>query len=122
MPILSPLETGPFILLQATPAGKNCIPWTRTAAETLSGVLDSTGPGREQYLINSLMEEAIAGSSQLEGAATSRQVAKQMLCSRRKPRKRDERMIVTSYLTMKAVRSAQQKNPSPRISSCACIP
>ncbi len=84
----------------------------KTAAETFSGVLDSTGPGREQYLINSLMEEAIA-SSQLEGAATSRQVAKQMLCSRRKPRNRDERMIVNSYLTMKAVRSLTKEPLTP---------
>ena len=84
----------------------------KTAPETLSGSLDSTGSGREQYLINSLMEEAIA-SSQLEGAATSRQVAKQMLCSRRKPWNLDERMIVNSYLTMKAVRSLTKEPITP---------
>jgi Fic family protein len=76
----------------------------KTAPETLSSILDSTGTGREQYLVNSLMEEAIA-TSQLDGAATTRQVAKQMLRERRKPRNRDERMIVNSYLTMKEVRS-----------------
>lgn len=75
----------------------------KTAADTLSGILDPTGPGREQYLVNSLMEEAIA-SGQLDGAATTRQVAKQMLRERRKPRNRDERMIVNSYLTMKEIR------------------
>ena len=58
------------------------------------------------------MEEAIA-SSQLEGAATSRQVAQQMLCSRRKPRNRNERMIVNSYLTMKAVRSLTKEPLTP---------
>lgn len=48
------------------------------------------------------MEEAIA-SSQIEGAATTRRVAKQMLREDRRPRNRDEQMIVTTYLTMKTV-------------------
>ena len=54
---------------------------------------------KQRYLISSLMEEAIA-SSQLEGAATTRKVAKQMLESNRKPRNSSEQMIVNNYAAM----------------------
>ena len=54
---------------------------------------------RDRYLVRSLMEEAIT-SSQLEGAATTREVAKKMLAEGRKPRDRSERMIVNNYTTM----------------------
>src|ERR1700754_1485384 len=47
---------------------------------------------QQQYLVNSLMEEAIR-SSQLEGATTSRRVAKDLLVTGRSPRDRSERMI-----------------------------
>ncbi len=55
--------------------------------------------GKQQYLINSLMEEAIA-SSQLEGAATTRPVAKKMLREGKKPRNQSERMILNNYRTI----------------------
>ena len=42
---------------------------------------------RRRYLVSSLFEEAIA-SSQLEGASSTRQVAKEMLRSGREPRDR----------------------------------
>ena len=51
---------------------------------------------RNRYLVSSLIEEAIT-SSQLEGASTTRRVAKQMLESGRQPRDRDERMILNNY-------------------------
>lgn len=54
---------------------------------------------RDRYVVRSLMEEAIT-SSQLEGAATTREVAKKMLAEGRKPRDRSERMIVNNYVTM----------------------
>lgn len=57
---------------------------------------------RERYLVNSLIEEAIT-SSQLEGAATTRLVAKEMLRSGRLPRDRSERMILNNYNGMKSV-------------------
>lgn len=55
---------------------------------------------KQQYLINSLMEEAIS-SSQLEGAATTRQEAKKILREGRKPRNTSERMIVNNYRTIR---------------------
>lgn len=59
--------------------------------------------GNKQKLITrGIMEEAIA-SSQLEGAATSRQAAKKMLREGRKPTNKSEQMIVNSYVSMKAI-------------------
>ncbi len=86
----------------------------KTAAGNLSSVLDMIGHDRERYIVNSLMEEAIA-SSQLEGAATTRKVAKQMLRERRKPTNRDERMIVNNYLTMKKVREIEKEELTPAL-------
>lgn len=51
---------------------------------------------RERYLISSLMEEAIS-SSQMEGAATTRRVAKEMLRKSMSPHNRSEQMIVNNY-------------------------
>ena len=55
---------------------------------------------KDRYLISSLMEEAIA-SSQLEGAVTTRKVAKEMLENKRKPKNTSEQMIVNNYEAMK---------------------
>ncbi|MDP4128522.1 MAG: Fic family protein [Bacteroidota bacterium] len=54
---------------------------------------------KQRYLVSSLMEEAIA-SSQLEGAATTRKLAKEMLESNRKPRNHSEQMISNNYAAM----------------------
>jgi len=59
---------------------------------------------RDRYIINSLMEEAIT-SSQMEGAATTRVVAKEMLRTGRKPRDRGERMIANNYAAMQRIRA-----------------
>jgi Fic family protein len=69
-------------------------------------------PTRERYVINSLIEEAIT-SSQLEGAATPRHVAKEMLRTGRKPRTRDERMILNNYLGMLRVREFRHERLTP---------
>lgn len=55
---------------------------------------------KERYLISTLMEEAIA-SSQLEGAATTRRVAKEMLETARKPKNSSEQMILNNFNAMK---------------------
>ncbi len=57
---------------------------------------------RNQYVMRSLFQEAVT-SSQLEGAATTRAVAKEMLRSGRPPRTRGERMILNNYLTMQKI-------------------
>lgn len=58
---------------------------------------------RTTYLVSSLIEEAIT-SSQLEGASTSRHVAKEMLRSGRTPRTKSEQMILNNYRAMNFVR------------------
>jgi Fic family protein len=57
----------------------------------------------QRFLVNSLMEEAIR-SSQLEGATTSRVIAKELLRSGREPKDRSERMIVNNYRALQFMR------------------
>jgi Fic family protein len=64
---------------------------------------------QKKYLVNSLMEEAIA-SSQLEGAVTSRIAAKRMLRENRKPKTQSEKMIVNNYLTMRYIKDNAEEN------------
>ena len=67
---------------------------------------------RDRYVVNSLIEEAIT-SSQLEGAATSRKVAKQMIRSGRRPVTRGERMIANNYLAMQQIQEWRDGEMSP---------
>jgi Fic family protein len=67
---------------------------------------------KDKYLIRSLMEEAIT-SSQLEGAATTREVAKEMIRTGRPPRDRDEQMIFNNYVTMQRISRLKEKPLSP---------
>ncbi|MFQ6005013.1 MAG: Fic family protein [Woeseia sp.] len=69
---------------------------------------------RDMYLINSLIEEAIT-SSQLEGAATTRKVAKEMLRQKRAPRDRSERMIVNNYLAMEYINDLSEEELTPSL-------
>ncbi len=57
---------------------------------------------RDRYYISSLIEEAIT-SSQLEGATTTRVVAKEMIRSGRTPKDRSEQMILNNFLTMRRI-------------------
>lgn len=67
---------------------------------------------RERYLVRSLIEEAMT-SSQLEGAATTTLVAKEMLKSGRAPRDYGERMIVNNFQTMRELKRWVGKPLSP---------
>jgi Fic family protein len=66
-------------------------------------VVTADDQARQHYLVNSLMEEAIR-SSQLEGATTSRRVAKELLRSGREPKDRSERMILNNYRALQFMR------------------
>jgi len=66
---------------------------------------------KEKYIISSLMEEAIA-SSILEGAATTRKKAKEMLREGRKPRSRGEQMIQNNYATMMQIKENRDRELS----------
>ncbi|MFC8239411.1 Fic family protein [Streptomyces chartreusis] len=67
---------------------------------------------RDRYLVNSLIEEAI-NSSQLEGAATTRRVAKEMIRTGRPPRDRDERMILNNYEAMRFIGTIKEERLTP---------
>jgi Fic family protein len=60
---------------------------------------------RDRFLVRSLIEEAIT-SSQLEGAATTRKDAKEMLRQGRKPRTLGERMILNNFHAMEFIRES----------------
>jgi Fic family protein len=85
-------------------------------AGTLIGIQNPiTNPQtRDRYLVRSLMEEAIT-SSQLEGAIATREVAKAMLSSGRKPRNRSEQMILNNYQTMQHIRELKETPLTPEI-------
>ena len=63
---------------------------------------------RDQYYVSSLMDEAIT-SSQLEGATTTRPIAKEMIRTGRPPRDRSERMILNNFLAMKRIHQLRDK-------------
>jgi Fic family protein len=67
---------------------------------------------RKRYLVSSLIEESIT-SSQLEGASTTRRVAKEMLTTGRRPRTKSEQMILNNYTAMNEVRQWVGKPLSP---------
>ncbi|MBI5641150.1 MAG: Fic family protein [Nitrospirae bacterium] len=58
---------------------------------------------KQRYMIRSLVDEAIS-SSQIEGAVTTRVVAKDMLRTGRKPKDRSEQMIYNNYKSMQLLK------------------
>ena len=84
----------------------------KPAAESLLISLEALHDNRRKYVISSLMEESIA-SSQIEGAATSREIAKRMLQENRKPKNKDEKMIVNNYVTMKHILDLKNEAITP---------
>lgn len=84
----------------------------------LGGVLEGQSiiPDNEKdrFLISSLMEEAIA-SSQLEGAVTTREVAKDMLRAKRKPKNHSEKMILNNYLTVREIMKYKDEQLTPEL-------
>lgn len=59
---------------------------------------------KKRIFLNSLSEEAIA-SAQLEGAHSSREAAKKMITEQRKPKTKDEIMILNNYKAMMKLES-----------------
>lgn len=67
---------------------------------------------RDNYYIQSLIHEAIT-SSQLEGAVTTREVAKEMLRTKRAPRDVSERMILNNFQTMQYLTTIKDRVITP---------
>ena len=69
---------------------------------------------RDTYLVRSLIEEAI-NSSQLEGASTTRDVAKEMIRQSRAPKDNSEQMIINNYRAMQFIREIKNEKLTPSI-------
>lgn len=69
---------------------------------------------KEQYLVGSLMEEAIY-SSQMEGAAITRKVAKEMLRKKMTPKDKSQQMIANNYQTIQFIVSHKDALLTPEL-------
>ncbi|MEM8719069.1 MAG: Fic family protein [Cyanobacteria bacterium P01_G01_bin.39] len=77
-----------------------------------SNFLVDSDAEKNKYLVkNLIMEEAIT-SSQLEGASTTRKVAKRILEKSLKPKNKSQQMIVNNFLLMKEVLARQSEDLS----------
>lgn len=74
--------------------------------------MEQSRDGQRKFLIRSLIEEAMT-SSQLEGASTTRAVAKEMLSTGREPRDQSEQMIYNNYLTMRELNTWRDRPFTP---------
>lgn len=86
----------------------------KDAAGQIQSAAEVTTPeNRDRYLFQSTVEEAIT-SSQLEGAATTRRVAEEMLRAGRKPRDHSECMIFNNFQAMELIRTIRNEPITPR--------
>ena len=86
---------------------------TKQAAGSIRGLDQQEDEhAKHRFLIRSQIEEAMT-SSQLEGAGTTRAVAKDMLRSGRKPRAHGERMIYNNYLAMQELKRWRDQPLTP---------
>ncbi|MDH3325042.1 MAG: Fic family protein [Candidatus Peregrinibacteria bacterium] len=87
----------------------------QNAAGSITMNMPITNPHtRDTYLVSSLVEESIS-SSQLEGASTTRNVAKDMLRQGRKPKDHSEQMIFNNYKAMGAIREYKEEELTPSL-------
>ena len=87
----------------------------QNAAGRIQMAEEATNPAtRDRYIINSLIEESVT-SSQLEGASTTTEVAKNMIRSGRRPTDRSEQMILNNYLAMRFVQRHAESALTPQI-------
>lgn len=73
-----------------------------------------TDKNRHYYLVSSLMEEAIA-SSQMEGASTTRKVAKEMLRKQSRPKDKSQQMILNNYNTIRYLSEHKNDDLTPEL-------
>lgn len=69
---------------------------------------------RDRYLVSSLIEEPFS-SSVLEGAATTRQAAKEMVRDGRLPMDRDEQMVLNNYRALQFIQGVRNNPLTPQI-------
>ncbi len=69
---------------------------------------------QSRYLVRSLIEEAYS-SSVLEGAATTRQAAKEIIRERREPVDESERMVLNNYNAIQFIRGETDQDLTPEL-------
>ncbi|WP_428086845.1 Fic family protein [Candidatus Thioglobus sp.] len=69
---------------------------------------------KDRYIVGSLIDEAIS-SSQLEGAATTRKVARNMLKHNKPPENRSQQMIYNNYLAIQFINRHKQDDLTPSL-------
>ncbi|TAG59410.1 MAG: Fic family protein [Cytophagales bacterium] len=79
---------------------------------TLGSNIGISDTDKTKFIISSIMDEAI-NSSQMEGANTSRKVAKEMIQQNKKPKTKSEIMIMNNYLTMNHIIKHKNDNLTP---------
>jgi len=70
----------------------------------LGGIKNISSSNEKEYISRGILEEAIA-SSQIEGAHTTRSLAKKMIQEKRNPRDDSENMILNNYNAMQKIES-----------------
>lgn len=112
LPLLD-VKGKPFVFALPDVVLKSLEEVSRDASGKITISEQVTNPAtRDRYLVNSLIEEAI-NSSQLEGASTSRMVAKEMIRTQRQPRDKDERMIYNNYQAMRMIGDLRKERLTP---------
>ena len=100
LPLGEPIQWGNFVM---TPLAQKAISAVDRQATTaaLEYMTSQIGESAHfSYLLNDLIEDEAISSSQLEGAATTTRVAKDMLKRHRMPRTPDERMVIGNFKMM----------------------
>ncbi|NOX32927.1 MAG: Fic family protein [Deltaproteobacteria bacterium] len=87
----------------------------KNAAGTITSSMPVTNTSmRKAYMIKSLIREAIS-SSQMEGATTTRKVAKDMIRQGRTPKDKSEQMIFNNYHAMQFIIEFKNEELTPGI-------
>ncbi len=115
LPLLVDVEGHPFGFTLPDPLLRDVDRINRDASGYITTAEPVTNPAtRDRYLVSSLIEEAIR-SSQLEGAATTRVVAKEMIRSGREPRDTGERMILNNFRAMQHIGELRHERLTPEL-------
>ena len=69
---------------------------------------------RNKYFINSLIEESFS-SSFIEGAVSTRELAKKMIAENRDPKNKSEKMILNNFITMQKLGEWKDEPLSPEL-------
>jgi len=100
LPLGEPVQWAQFVLTPTAQKALSAVDRQTTTA-ALEYMTSQIGEHAHfSYLLNDLIEDEAIGSSQLEGAATTTRVAKDMLKRHRHPRTPDERMVIGNYNMM----------------------